>query len=77
MNKSQKISRQGQLVSVITISVIAILLVIGLSLKKKPEVVTMETMAEEVVDTPKIPVEEHSRQIEAVFYQPAHRRVFL
>ena len=79
MNKPRKILEGGQLVSVIAVSLIAAVLIIGLSLKKKPEVVVMNATAEQVlqVDAPadEMQVDEICTEIKSVFHQPGRLEV--
>ena len=49
MKTSEKLSQRGQLVSIIVVSLLAITLIIGVSLKKKPRLVTVEATADQVM----------------------------
>jgi len=49
MKKSEKLSQRGQLVSIIAVSLVAITLIIGASLKKKPRLVTVEATADQIM----------------------------
>lgn len=73
MKNLQKSSQQGQLVAVIVVSVLAVILIIGLSLKKRPRVVTIQAVAEQTnpVDTliPQKPPQVYTPEIEGVFHQ--------
>ncbi len=49
MKKSEKLSQRGQLVSIIAVSLLAFILIIGVSLKKKPKLVMVEATADQVI----------------------------
>ena len=49
MRSKEKLAAKGQLVSIVLISLIAIVLIIGASLKHKPKLVVVEATAEQVV----------------------------
>ena len=80
MSKTKKVLERGQLVSLIVVSLVAAVIIIGLSLKKKPEVRVMDATAEqvEVVDTPGEPFQAESvyPEIEAVFHQQGRLDVY-
>ncbi|OQX92501.1 MAG: hypothetical protein B6D58_02775 [candidate division Zixibacteria bacterium 4484_95] len=74
MKSIQKSSPQGQLVTLIVISVLATTLIVGLSLKKKPKVMSVQAKAEPA-DTAGISILQQTPQvylpeIDDVFHQP-------
>jgi ligand-binding sensor domain-containing protein len=80
MKNIQKSSPQGQLVAVIVVSVLAIILIVGLSLKKKPRIVAVQAEAEltNTVDTSisQQPLQVYPPEIDGVFHQPGKLAVY-
>lgn len=80
MNESKKLLQQGQLMSVIVVSLIAAVVIIGLSLKKKPKVMVMQATADQAaaIDTldRELPVEDYYPEIKAVFHQPGRLELY-
>ena len=77
MTRHDKLAQRGQLVSVISISLIAIILIIGISLKKRPKVVSVQAAAEQVIPADTIgeigeiaetPAETYHPRIDNVFF---------
>ncbi|MCP4584078.1 MAG: hypothetical protein GY839_20895 [candidate division Zixibacteria bacterium] len=73
MKKSEKLSHRAQLVSIVTISMIAIVIIVGAALKKRPKLVVVEATADQIIPADTIPeaipeVEEVLPQIEKVFH---------
>jgi len=78
MKKSEKLSQRGQLVSIIAVSLLAITLIVGASLKKKPRLVMVEATADQVMpidtaqqlDPDQEMAVEIRPEIEKVFHNP-------
>lgn len=80
MKNIQRSSQQGQLVAVIVVSVLAIILIVGLSLKKKPRIVAVQAEAEltNTIDTSisQQPLYIYPPEIDGVFHQPGKLAVY-
>lgn len=75
MRSKEKLSTKGQLVSIVLISLIAFILIIGASLKHKPKLVVVEATAEQVapIDSaiepaPEPVIENHYPVIDKAYY---------
>jgi hypothetical protein len=80
MKNLKKSSQQSQLVAVVAVSVLAVILIVGLSLKKRPKVVTVQAVADQAkpVDTliSQQPLQVYPPEIEGVFHRVGKLAVY-
>jgi len=74
MNSQRRFPQQGQLLSVIIVSLLAIIIIVGLSLKKRPKIQVIEATAEQVMpgdsSLNQAEPENPCPEITAVFHEP-------